>query len=180
MLMEKYQKEIVPLLKKKLGIDNDLAVPRVEKVVINMGVADAKDDRQLLEQFCQELAAITGQKPVVCRAKKSISGFKLRKGEPIGLKVTLRGKRMYHFLARLFHLALPRLRDFRGLSEDQFDREANFHLGLPEQTVFPEIDLDKVKKIKGFQVTIVTSTKDRKAARLLLSLLGLPFAKEKE
>jgi len=175
MLQEKYKKEIVPVLKKELGIKNILALPRVEKIIVNMGVAEAKDDKGILNQYIEELAQITGQRPVPCQAKKSISGFKLRKGEVIGLKITLRGKRMYFFLERLLNLALPRLRDFRGLSRTQFDQSGNYTIGLSEQTVFPEIDIDKVKKIKGFQVTIVTSAKNQKEAELLLKLLGVPF-----
>ena len=176
MLKEEWQEKIVPELKKRLGVANDLAVPRVEKVVVNMGVGEAKDNPQLLEAWMKDLALITGQKPKICRARKSVSGFKLRKNEPVGLKVTLRGKRMYDFLERLFKLVLPRLRDFRGLSEKSFDTQANFNIGLPDQLVFPEIDIDKVKKPKGLQITIVTSTQEKEKAKVLLSLLGLPFS----
>jgi len=176
MLTEKYKKEIVPALKKQLAIKNPMAVPKVEKVVVNMGIAEAKDDRSLIDMFSAELETITGQKPSLCSAKKSISGFKLRKGQIIGLKVTLRGRRMYDFLERLFGLVLPRLRDFRGLSPEKFDQSANYSIGLPEQTVFPEIDIDKVKRIKSLQATIVTSTKSKEAATALLKLMGLPFS----
>lgn len=176
MLAEKYKKEIVSTLKKELKIENPMAIPKVAKVVVNMGIAEAKDDRSLIDLFSSELETITGQKPFLCPARRSISGFKLRKGQVIGLKVTLRGKRMYAFLERLFNLVLPRLRDFRGLSPDKFDQAGNYNIGLPEQTVFPEIDIDKVKKIKGLQVTIVTNTKDKVKAKALLKHLGLPFS----
>lgn len=178
MLAQRFKKEIVPELKKRLGLKNDLAVPRVEKVVINMGVGEAKDNQQLLEEWMEELALITGQRPVICRARKSVSGFKVRKNDPIGLKVTLRGKRMYDFLEKLFNLVLPRLRDFRGLSLKSFDKQGNFSIGIPDQLVFPEIDVDKVKKQKGMQITIVTTTDDVEKAKILLELMGLPFAKE--
>jgi len=176
MLIEKYKKEIIPALKKELAIGNLMAVPKVDKVVINMGIAEAKDDRSLIDLFSGELEVITGQKAVACSAKKSISGFKLRKGQIIGLKVTLRGKRMYDFLERLFSLVLPRLRDFRGFSPKKFDQAGNYSIGLPEQIVFPEIDIDKVKKIKSLQVTIVTNTKEEKEAVALLKMMGLPFS----
>jgi len=176
MLVDKYKKEIAADLKKELAIKNVMEIPKVDKVVVNMGIAEAKDDRSLIDLFSGELEVITGQKPVACSAKKSISGFKLRKGQIIGLKVTLRGKRMYDSLERLFGLVLPRLRDFRGLSPKKFDQSGNYNIGLPEQTVFPEIDIDKIKKIKSLQVTIVTSTKDEKEAASLLKMLGLPFS----
>jgi large subunit ribosomal protein L5 len=175
MLKQDFEKNIIPDLKKRLNLDNNLAVPRIEKVVISMGVGEAKDNQQLLDSWIEDLSLITGQRPVICRAKKSVSGFKLRKNDPVGLKVTLRGRKMYDFLERLFNLVLPRLRDFRGLSAESFDREGNFNIGIPDQLVFPEVDVDKVKKQKGLQVTIVTNTKDIKKARLLLELMGLPF-----
>lgn len=180
MLAQRFKEEIIPELKKRLNLKNDLAVPRVEKVVINMGVGEAKDNQQLLEGWMEELALITGQRPVICRARKSVSGFKVRKNDPIGLKVTLRGKRMYDFLERLFNLVLPRLRDFRGLPMKSFDEQGNFNIGIPDQLVFPEIDVDEVKKQKGMQITIVTTTDDIEKAKVLLELMGLPFAKEED
>ena len=176
MLIEKYKKEIIPALKKELAIENIMKTPKVNKVVVNMGIAEAKDDRSLIDLFSGELEVITGQKPATCSAKKSISGFKLRKGQIIGLKVTLRGKKMYDFLERLFSLVLPRIRDFRGLSLKKFDQSGNYSIGLPEQTVFPEKDIDKIKRIKSLQVTIVTSTKEKNEAAALLRMMGLPFS----
>lgn len=176
MLAEKYKNETVSVLKKELAISNPMAVPKVIKVIVNMGVAEARDDRSLIDLFSSELETITGQKPFLCPARRSISGFKLRKGQIIGLKVTLRGRRMYDFLERLFNLVLPRLRDFRGLSAVKFDQAGNYSIGLPEQAVFPEIDIDKVKKIKSLQVTIVTNTSDKARAKTLLRHLGLPFS----
>ncbi len=178
MLFQNYKTEIVPKLKKKLGIKNPLALPRVIKVVINMRVPEGKENKQAVAEAIEELKLITGQHPKVCRARKSVSGFKLRKGDPIGLKVTLRGKRMYDFLEKLFFLVLPRLRDFKGLSLSQFDGQGNFNIGLREQTIFPEINLDKIKKTRGLQVTIVTNTQDQEKAKILLEVLGLPFAKD--
>lgn len=175
MLWKKWRDEIAPQLKKKLAVKNEMALPKVEKVVINMGIAGEKDDSQAIEQFVEQMSLIAGQKPKICRAKKSVSGFKLREGEIIGLKATLRGKRMYSFLEKLFNLVLPRLRDFRGLPEGKFDSSANYSFGIPEQTVFPEVKIEKIKRIKGVGVTIVTSTKDRHQARELLALLGLHF-----
>lgn len=178
MLFQNYKSEIIPRLQEKLGIKNPLALPRVVKVVVSMRVSEGKESKQILDQAAEELKLITGQKAKVCRARQSVSGFKLRKGDPIGLKVTLRGKRMYDFLEKLFFLVLPRLRDFRGLSIKQFDGNGNFNIGLREQVVFPEIDIDKIKKVRGLQVTIVTNTRDEEKARVLLAVLGLPFAKE--
>lgn len=177
MLFQKYKSEIIPKLQEKLGIENPLALPRVVKVVVNMRVPEGKENKQVVDEAAEELRLITGQKPRVCRAKKSVSGFKLRKGDPIGLKVTLRGKRMYDFLEKLFFLVLPRLRDFKGLSVKQFDGSGNFNIGLREQTVFPEINVDKVKKTRGLQATIVTNTQDEEKAKVLLEVLGLPFAR---
>lgn len=179
MIFQDYRKKIIPKLKKELGIKNFLALPRVEKVVINMRVSEGKESKEAVEEAIEELGLISGQKPRICPARKSVSGFKLRKGDPIGLKVTLRGKRMEDFLKKLFSLVLPRLRDFRGLSPKQFDRGGNFNIGLREQVVFPEIDIDRVKKTRGLQITIVTRAKDRKKAEILLAALGLPFSEEK-
>jgi len=177
MLFQNYKSEIIPKLQKKLGIKNPLALPRVVKVVVNMRVSEGKENKQIVDEAAEELKLITGQKPKVCRAKQSVSGFKLRKGDPIGLKVTLRGKRMYDFLEKLFFLVLPRLRDFKGLPAKQFDGSGNFNIGLREQTVFPEINIDKIKKTRGLQVTIITNTQDEEKAKVLLEVLGLPFAK---
>jgi len=176
MLIERYKNEIIPALKKELDLQNPMSIPKVKKVVVNMGIAEAKEDKQLIEEYSSELAKITGQKPSICKAKRSISSFKLRQGEPIGLKVTLRGRRMYDFLERLFNLAFPRVRDFRGFSRKQLDKEGNYSIGITEQIVFPEIEIDKIKKSKGLQVTIVTNTTDPKAAVTLLKLMGLPFS----
>jgi len=180
MLWQEWQEKIVPRLQKTLKIKSVMAVPRITKVIVHMGIAEEKDEAEAITRLTEQLSLITGQKPKICRAKKSVSGFKLRKGEPIGLQVTLRGKRMYDFLEKLFHLVLPRLRDFRGLPENKFDHQANYNLGIPEQTVFPEIEVGKVKRVKGVGVTIVTSTKDRQQAKKLLELLGLPFASRQE
>ncbi len=178
MLADTFYKKILPELQQKLNKKNPLAVPRIEKVVVNMRIGEAKEDKAVIDQASQELALITGQKPKFCQAKKSISGFKLRKGDIIGLKVTLRGRRMYDFLERLFVLTLPRLRDFRGLPLKGFDSSANYTIGLKEQLVFPEIQPDKIKKERGLEVTIVTSTKDRNEAKTLLESMGAIFEKE--
>jgi len=154
-----------------------MQVPRVEKVVINMGVGDAVGNSKLLDAAVEDLTAIAGQKPVITRAKKSIAGFKLRAGMPIGVKVTLRGERMYHFLDKLFNVVLPRVRDFRGVSPKAFDGRGNYTLGLKEQLIFPEIDYDKVDKVRGMDVVIVTTANTDEEARELLTQLGMPFAK---
>lgn len=174
-LRERYQKEVVPALQKMFGYRNVMEVPRLEKVTINMGVGEATQNPKALDAAVTDLTAIAGQKPVVTRAKKSIAAFKLRAGMPIGAKVTLRGARMYDFLERLFTLALPRVRDFRGVAPNSFDGRGNYSLGLKEQLVFPEIDYDKVDKIRGMDITIVTTAKTDEEARELLRLLGMPF-----
>ncbi len=175
MLAKDFAEKIVPELQKKLGKKNPLAVPRVEKVVINMGIADFRDDKNAVEEAKKELAAITGQWPQVRRARKAISGFHLRKNEPIALRVTLRRRRMWDFLEKLFRLVLPRLRDFRGLSLQSFDKYGNYTLGISEQVVFPEIAPDQVHRIKGLAITIVTTTKDPQEAKILLESLGAVF-----
>lgn len=175
-LSERYQKEIVPVLQKKLGIKNRMAVPRVVKVVINVGLKEAKEDKKVIENVGEQLQTISGQKPKICRAKKSIAEFKLGKGQPIGLSVTLRGSRAFSFLERLFTIVLPRVRDFSGLSTAGFDGQGNYSLGIAEQIVFPEIDFAKIDKTRGLQVTIVTNTADDKLAKALLEELGMPFA----
>jgi len=161
-----------------LGLSNVMQVPRLEKVVVNIGLGEALDNPKALEAAVRDLATITGQKPVVTKARKSIANFKLREGRLIGAKVTLRGERMWNFLDRLMNVALPRTRDFRGISPNAFDGRGNYTLGLREQLVFPEIDYDKIDKIRGLEVTIVTSAQTDDAARQLLSMLGMPFKKE--
>jgi len=177
-LLEKYRREVVPELQKRLGRSNILSLPRLEKITVNMGVGKAVQERSRLEEAAQHLALITGQKPIITKAKKSVSGFRLRKGMEIGCKVTLRGKRMYEFLDRLISIALPRIRDFRGLNPRSFDGHGNYSLGLPEQTVFPEVDPDKVRYAQGMDVCITTTAKNDAEGRLLLQLLGLPFRAE--
>lgn len=174
-LKEKYQKEVVPALMKHFGYRNVMQVPRVEKVVVNMGVGDAIREPKALDAAVSDLAAITGQKPIITRAKRSIAAFKVRAGMPVGCKVTLRGERMYDFLDKLFNVALPRVRDFRGLSSRAFDGRGNFTLGLKEQLVFPEIDYDKVEKIRGMDVIINTTARTDEEAKELLALMGMPF-----
>ena len=173
-LKKRYREEIVPQLKGDLGYGNVMQVPRVEKVVLNMGVGEALKDGKVLEGAVADLTIIAGQKPLVTKARKSIAGFKLREGQAIGAKVTLRGDRMWEFLDRLLTLALPRIRDFRGL-QSTFDGRGNYSLGLTEQLVFPEIDYDKVTKVRGMHITVVTNAADDDAARALLRALGFPF-----
>jgi large subunit ribosomal protein L5 len=175
-LKVRYREEVVPRLMAERGYRNPMEVPRLEKIVVNMGVGDAIRDGRLLEAALQDLATITGQKPVVTRARRSIAGFKLRKGMAIGAKVTLRGDRMWEFLDRLLSLAIPRIRDFRGLDPSSFDGHGNYTLGLTEQLIFPEIDYDKVVKVRGMDVTIVTTAKDDEEGCALLTALGFPFA----
>lgn len=174
-LKEKWKTDVVPHLTERFGYTNPHEVPHLEKIVVNMGVGDAIQNSKLLDAAVGDLALITGQKPMVTRAKKSISSFKVREGMAIGCKVTLRGERMYDFLDRLVSLALPRVRDFRGLSARGFDGRGNYSLGLKEQLIFPEIDYDKVEKIRGMDVTVVTSAKTDEEAKELLGSLGMPF-----
>ncbi len=174
-VLEKYKNEILPALQSELGIDNPLAVPRLEKIVVSMGIGRATQNKQLLEVASKELALITGQKPVICKARKSVSNFKLRQGMPIGLKVTLRGKRMYEFFDRLVSIVIPRVRDFRGLNPRAFDGRGNYNLGLSEQTVFPEVPIDKVQFQQGMNITIVTSARNDEHAYKLMEKLGMPF-----
>jgi large subunit ribosomal protein L5 len=174
-LLEKYKKEIIKELQEELGIDNPMAVPRLEKIVINMGVGDAIQNIKLLDTAKVELAQITGQYPAVGRAKKSISAFKLRKGQPIACYVTLRRKRMYEFFDRLVNIVLPRVRDFRGVSPKAFDGRGNYTLGMKDQLVFPEIDYTKVERPRGLNITIVTTARNDKEAYALLKKLGMPF-----
>ena len=174
-LQERYQKEIVPELKKKLGRENLLSLPRLQKIVVNMGVGKALQDKNRMEQAAEQLSQITGQKAQVTKAKRAVSGFRLREGNEIGCRVTLRGKRMYEFLDRLISIALPRIRDFRGVNPKSFDGHGNYSLGLSEQGVFPEIDPDKVTFVQGMDVTFVTSTDSDDEARELLRGFGMPF-----
>jgi len=176
-LKKKYQEEVIPALMKKFGYKNVMEVPKIEKIVVNMGVGEAVQNIKELENAMNDLALITGQKPSVRRAKRSEAGFKLRKGMPIGAKVTLRRDRMWDFLDRLISMALPRVRDFKGLSPKSFDGRGNYNFGLEEQTVFPEIDYDKVDKIRGMNITIVTTAETDEEAKALLEALGFPFRK---
>ena len=177
-LKDKYKNEIAPALAKEFGIENPMAVPRIEKVVVNMGMGEAIANSKILDTAVDELRAVTGQKPVVTKAKKSIASFKLREGRIIGAKVTLRGPRMWAFLDRLVNVTLPRVRDFRGVSANAFDGRGNYTLGLKDQLVFPEIEYDKIDKLRGMEVTIVTSARNDDEARSLLQLLGMPFTKK--
>lgn len=176
-LLEKYKNEIAAELKQELGIKNPMAIPRVDKIVISMGLGSAISEKGRIAAAQKELALIAGQKPLVCKAKKSVSNFKLREGYDIGLKVTLRGKRMYEFLDRLIAIAIPRIRDFRGLNPNSFDGRGNYSMGVTEQTVFPEVDPDKVTFQQGMNITFATSARNDREARELLQKLGLPFRK---
>ncbi len=175
---EKYQNEVVPVLMKELGLKNPNELPQIKKIAVNIGMGEALDTPKTLDAAVGDLRTITGQQPVVTKASKSIAAFKLREGREIGAKVTLRGERMWSFFDRLVNIALPRVRDFRGISADAFDGRGNYTLGLREQLIFPEIDFDKVDKVRGMEITIVTSAKDDDQARLLLGLLGMPFRKD--
>ena len=176
-LKEKYTNEIVPSLMSKFNYTSVMQVPKVEKVIINMGVGEAVGNAKALDSAVEDLQIISGQKPVVTKAKKSIAGFKLREGMPIGAKVTLRGERMYHFLDKLMNVSLPRVRDFRGVSSKAFDGRGNYTLGLKEQLIFPEIEYDKIDKVRGMDIVIVTSAKTDEEARELLAQMGMPFRK---
>jgi len=176
-LKEKYITEVVPQLKAKLGFDNIMQLPKLEKIVVSIGLGEAIQNPKALEAAEGDLAMISGQHPVITRAKKSIASFKLRTGMPIGMMVTLRGQRMYAFYDKLVNVVLPRLRDFRGVSIDSFDGQGNYNLGVKEQIVFPEIDYDRIDKIRGLQVTIVTTARKDAEASSLLELLGMPFKK---
>lgn len=175
-LQEFYKKQVIPGLKAKFGYKNYLAAPRLEKIVVNMGVGEAASDNKILEKAVAELTAITGQKPIIRRAKKAVSNFKIRQGQPVGLKVTLRRARMYEFFDRLVNVALPRIRDFRGVPAKSFDEGGNYSLGLNEQTIFPEIEFDKTDRIQGMDITICTNAKTKEEAKELLKLFGMPFS----
>jgi len=174
-LKDYYSKTVVPALIKKFNYKNPMQVPKMEKIVLNMGLGEAISNVKIIDGAVQELAAITGQKPVINKAKKSIATFKLRQGMPIGCSVTLRKNNMYEFFDRLVNAALPKVRDFRGISPNAFDGRGNFSIGLQEQTIFPEIEYDKVEKVKGMNITIVTTAKTDAEARILLELMGVPF-----
>ena len=174
-LHERYRKDLVPALMRDLGCTNTMAVPRLTKIVLNMGLGEASQNPKLLDAAVEELAAISGQKPVVTRAKKAIANFKLREGMPIGAMVTLRGERMFEFFERLVNVALPRVRDFKGVPDRAFDGRGNYSLGLREQVIFPEINLDKVEKIKGLTVVICTTARSDAEGKALLRALGMPF-----
>ncbi|MBS4175699.1 50S ribosomal protein L5 [Bacillus sp. FJAT-49736] len=176
-LKEKYVNELTPALTSKFGYKSVMQVPKIEKIVINMGVGDAVQNSKVLDNAVEELTIITGQKPVITRAKNSIAGFRLREGMPIGCKVTLRGERMYEFLDKLISVSLPRVRDFRGISKKSFDGRGNYTLGVKEQLIFPEIDYDKVSKIRGMDIVIVTTAKTDEEGRELLTQFGMPFQK---
>ena len=176
-LQEKYLSEVVPALQDKFQYKNVMMIPKIEKVVINMGVGEAVSNSKVLENAVADMTEISGQKPVITKAKKSIANFKVRQGMPLGAKVTLRGDRMYYFLDKLMNLALPRVRDFRGVSATAFDGRGNYALGLKEQLIFPEIEYDKVDKVRGMDIIIVTTAQTDEEARELLKLLGMPFAR---
>jgi large subunit ribosomal protein L5 len=177
-MQEKYNQEVVPALRKAFEFKNIMQVPRVQKVVVNIGMGEALDNPKSLESAVSDLTIITGQKPVMTKARKSIANFKLREGRLIGTKVTLRGDRMWAFLDRLMNTALPRVRDFRGVSANAFDGRGNYTLGLRDQLIFPEIEYDKIDKLRGMEVTIVTTAKNDNQARILLQLLGMPFSRK--
>ena len=174
-LKERYQKEVAPAIAREFGITNPMAIPRVQKVVLNMGMGEAIANAKILDTATDELRSITGQKPVITKAKKSIASFKLRQGMPIGVMVTLRGDRMYEFLDRLVSIALPRVRDFRGVSPKAFDGRGNYTIGVREQLIFPEIDFNKVDKLRGMNISIITTARNDEQARALLKGLGMPF-----
>ena len=177
-LREKYQKEVAPALMKTLGITNVMQIPSIQKVVVNIGMGEAMENPKALDAAVQDLTAITGQKPVITKARKSIANFKLREGRAIGTSVTLRGEKMWAFLDRVMNIVLPRVRDFRGVSAESFDGRGNYTLGLREQIIFPEIEYDKVDKVRGMEITIVTTATSDDQATALLQMLGMPFRKD--
>ncbi|MBR1431095.1 50S ribosomal protein L5 [Ruminococcus sp.] len=176
-LKDFYVSDVAPALMKKFGYKSVMQIPKLDKVVINVGAGEAKDNAKVIDAIMTDLAAITGQKPVVCRAKKSVANFKLREGMPIGVKVTLRGERMYEFVNKLFNVAFPRVRDFRGISANSFDGKGNYSTGIKEQLIFPEIEYDKIDKVRGLDINFITTAQTDEEARELLSLLGAPFIK---
>lgn len=174
-LQQQYKNEILPALQKELGLKNPMAVPKIEKITINMGLGSALGDKKILQSALEEMGLISAQKPITCNARKSVASFKLREGNPIGCKVTLRKERMYEFLDRLVNIAIPRIRDFRGLNEKSFDGRGNYNMGLTEQIVFPEIDFEKVTKVRGMDIAITTSTQNNNDAKKLLAMFNFPF-----
>ena len=176
-LKEQYKNEIAPALMKKFGYKSVMQIPKLDKVVINVGAGEARENPKAIDAIISDLSQITGQKPIVCKAKKSVANFKLREGMPIGVKVTLRGERMYEFVERFFNLALPRVRDFRGINPNSFDGRGNYSMGLKEQLVFPEIDYDKIDKVRGMDICFITTANTDEEARELLTLMGAPFSK---
>ncbi|MDO4742927.1 MAG: 50S ribosomal protein L5 [bacterium] len=176
-LKDTYIKDIAPAMMKKFSYKSVMQIPKLDKVVINVGCGEARDNAKVIDAIMSDISKITGQKPVVCRAKKSIANFKLREGMPIGVKVTLRGDRMYEFVDRLFSAALPRVRDFRGINPNSFDGRGNYTMGVKEQLIFPEIDYDKIDKVRGMDIVFVTTAKTDEESKELLELLGAPFAK---
>jgi large subunit ribosomal protein L5 len=177
-LKERYQKEIVPALQKSLGLDNVMEVPRLSKIVLNIGIGKMQAEAKVLDGAVEDLTMISGQKPVVTKARKSIANFKLREGQSIGVKVTLRGERMWAFYDRLVNMALPRVRDFRGVSPNSFDGRGNYTLGFTEQLVFPEIQYDSIEQVRGLEVSIITTARNDEGGRALLQMLGMPFRRE--
>ena len=175
-MKEKYQQEVAPALMKKFGYKSVMQVPKLDKVVVNVGAGEARDNPKIMDAILADLATITGQRAVICKAKKSVANFKLREGMPIGAKITLRGDRMYEFVDRLFSIAFPRVRDFRGISGNSFDGRGNYSVGVREQLIFPEIDYDKIDAVRGMDIAFVTTAKTDEEAKELLSLLGAPFA----
>ena len=174
-LKDYYVSDVAPALMKKFGYKSVMQIPKLEKVVINVGAGEAKDNAKVIDAIMTDLAAITGQKPIVCRAKKSVANFKLREGMPIGVKVTLRSEKMYEFVDKLFNVAFPRVRDFRGISANSFDGKGNYSTGIKEQLIFPEIEYDKIDKVRGMDINFITTAQTDEEARELLSLMGAPF-----
>ncbi|MBR2405496.1 MAG: 50S ribosomal protein L5 [Clostridia bacterium] len=176
-MKEYYKNDVAPALMKKFGYKSVMQIPKLDKIVINVGCGEARDNAKVIDAIMIDLAAITGQRPIVCKAKKSVANFKLREGMNIGVKVTLRGERMYEFLDRLFNVALPRVRDFRGINANSFDGRGNYNMGIKEQLIFPEIEYDKIDKVRGMDICFVTTANTDEEARELLTLMGAPFAK---
>ena len=176
-LKDYYKQEVAPALMKKFNYSSTMQIPKLDKIVINVGAGEAKENAKAIDSIMTDLAAITGQRPQVCKAKKSVANFKLREGMPIGVKVTLRGDRMYEFMDRLFNIALPRVRDFRGINPNSFDGRGNYNMGIREQLIFPEIEYDKIDKVRGMDICFVTTAATDEESRELLTLMGAPFAK---
>ena len=176
-IKDMYKTEVAPALMKKFGYKSVMQIPKVDKIVINVGCGEAKDNAKVIDAVIRDLGLITGQKPVVCKAKKSVANFKLREGMPNGVKVTLRGEKMYEFIDRFFNLALPRVRDFRGINPNSFDGRGNYSMGIKEQLIFPEIEYDKIDKVRGMDICFITTAKTDEEARELLTLMGAPFAR---